>query len=247
MRIPRIYQNCRLHSGDTVGLHALASHYIRTVLRLPIGSALRLFNGRGGEFMAVVHAIEKHKVCVKLGDFLDCSAESPVAISLVHGVAKGDRMDWVMQKATELGVSQIIPVITARCNVKLNRERWQKKQQHWQAIINHACEQCGRNKVPEVRMPQSLSEWVSSSKQKGALKLLLNPRGEHKLSALLRDHSCQKLVELVVGCEGGLNEEEVRLLEEHHYTSVCFGSRILRTETASVAALACIQMTWGDG
>lgn len=243
MRVTRIYQACRLHLGDVLALNPQASHHLLNVLRIKSGADLIVFNGRGGEFLAECVAIEKRKVIVKLKDFIDISVESPLDITLLHGVAKGDRMDWVVQKSVELGVNNIVPLLTDRCNVKLNKERWQKKQQHWQAIAERACEQCGRNRIPAISMPVALEQAVMAGEN--AMKLLLHHRAEKKFSQL-SFHQKVPPLRLLIGSEGGLSEEEVDLAQQHAYQSVKLGARVMRTETASMAAIASLQLLQGD-
>ncbi|MEM9243555.1 MAG: 16S rRNA (uracil(1498)-N(3))-methyltransferase [Pseudomonadota bacterium] len=243
MRIPRLYHESRLHSGDVVSLHQQAVHYVLHVLRLKKNAELILFNGRGGEFTARIIDIERHKVLVKIDQFLSKGSESPLEITLLHAIAKGERMDWVMQKSTELGARKIIPIITNRCNIRFNRDNRSKKQAHWQAIVNHACEQCGRNRIPVVTMPIDFSEAVTTDQAE--LKLVLHHQATEKISRLQTSEQ-PKRISLLIGSEGGLNATEIDLARQHHYRAVQFGCRILRTETAALTALACLQLRWGD-
>lgn len=243
MRIARVYQVCRLHVGDTISLNPQACHHLLNVLRIKPGAKLSVFNGRGGEFVAECIAIEKKKVLVRLTDFIDISIESSLDITLLHGIAKGDRMDLIVQKSVELGVNKIVPLLTEHCNVKLNKQRWQKKQQHWQAIAERACEQCGRNHIPEVSMPINLADALDHSQQ--GMKLLLHHRATIKLSQLFFDKKQQSL-QLLIGSEGGLARDEADLAEQCGYQAVQLGKRVMRTETASLAAVASLQALIGD-
>jgi 16S rRNA (uracil1498-N3)-methyltransferase len=214
------------------------------VLRLGIGDALRLFNGRGGEFDAHIEAVHRNQVTVKIGAHHAVERESPLAITLLQGIARGEKMDLILQKATELGVTAIVPVLMARSSVRLDAKSAATKQQHWQAVVISACEQCERNTVPEVSAPRSLAE--SLAEPSAGLNLLLNPiEGAATLPQLLA-HASGRPIRLLVGPEGGFDPSEVAAATQNHFRPCRLGPRVLRTETAGLAALAALQSLAGD-
>lgn len=239
MRIPRFYCPNLERGNKTVELPEAAHRHAVQVLRLRSGDKLRLFDGRGYQCEAVLNDVQKRYSTVETGLPIDEQSESPIAITLLQGVSRGERMDYAIQKAVELGVKRIIPVLTSRCNVQLSGERATKKMAHWQGVMISACEQSGRSWLPDLEQPVSLNS--SLDKQTG-LRLVLDPTAEHGFSSL---HTPDE-VTLLIGPEGGLTDEEVNLAVTTGYTAVRFGPRILRTETASAAALAVIQTLWGD-
>jgi 16S rRNA (uracil1498-N3)-methyltransferase len=241
MRVSRIYQSSPLDVGMTVILDKHKSHYISHVLRLKTNDELIVFNGRGGEYSASIKAIEKHQVIVKVGDYSDVDLESPLHIHLAQGISRGERMDFALQKAVELGVKEITPLVTQRCNVKLSKEREENRMAHWRGIIESACEQSGRNKIPLLHEPTELRVWIMQ--QSDDLKLVLNHRAAKKLADV--DGQINQ-IRLLIGPEGGLNAEEIAQAEQFNFCSVQLGSRVLRTETAALAAICCLQMRWGD-
>jgi 16S rRNA (uracil1498-N3)-methyltransferase len=212
------------------------------VLRLRQGAPLIVFDGTGGEYRAEITTVDGDEVRVRLGDHAPGTAESPLKITLAMGVSRSERMDWALQKATELGVSAIAPVLTARSVVRLDESQAQKKQQHWQAIIVGACEQCGRNRVPQVSAPLSLREYFANSRKDG-MRLVLSPSASSSLAGFA---SLPTKVELLIGPEGGLDDDELANAQRASYTPVRLGPRVLRTETASVVALSVLQALWGD-
>ncbi len=241
MRIPRLYLDTPLHVEQTIALPKEASNYLLNVLRLTDASPLVLFNGDGNEYSAELEVVSKREARVSIDSKLGIDCESNLAIHLGQGVSKGERMDTVVQKAVELGVAEITPIITERCNVKLNTERWQKKQQHWQRIAISACEQCGRNRVPMVYTPTPLQQWLSQSTSQ--LRLTLNPRSEKRMARLDMPRSGARLL---IGPEGGLSDGEVFQASEAGFVDVALGPRILRTETAAIATISILQANYGD-
>jgi 16S rRNA (uracil1498-N3)-methyltransferase len=239
MPVSRIYQSGALAAGK-VQLDEKASHHLSRVLRAATGDAIILFNGDGNEYHAVIQNISKKSVDAEITKIITCSAESPVSISLAQGIARGEKMDFVIQKAVELGVTEIIPVMTERCNVRLDDEREQKRMLHWQAVIISACEQCGRNVLPKIHAPVKLDEWLSSVN--ADKKFVLSPH----VSAKLRDDHDAASIAVLIGPEGGLSEREIEAACTHGFTALNLGPRILRTETAALAALAVIQFQFGD-
>ena len=245
MRVPRIYQSMALASGQIIDLDAQATSHLTRVLRLRVGDALFVFNGRGSEFEGTVTAIERRAASIQLGKAHHQNVESPLEIVLVQGISRGERMDYAVQKAVELGVSQIVPVNTERTVVNLKGDRQTRRQQHWQAVVNSACEQSGRNVVPEVKPIVPLQKWLEESEQEGEfdLKLVLHHRAQGSLSGLPRP---KRSVIVLIGPEGGLAPPEIATAESAGYLPIRLGPRVLRTETAVVATLSVLQLLWGD-
>lgn len=240
MRIPRIYTHQALAINSSIELAETTSHYLSKVLRLQKGRELILFNGRGGEFSAEITDIHKKSVVVNINAFSADNRESSLQLELAIGVSRGERMDWVLQKATELGVTRITPLITERTEVKLDGERADKKMGHWQQIIISACEQCQRNLLPELAEPIVFSEWVSQCEAE--LKFVLHHRDN---KGLPQDISTTSVV-VLIGPEGGLDDNEIAQAINKNFSSLTLGPRVLRTETAPVAAISLVQFLWGD-
>lgn len=241
MRIPRIYQPISLNSGQTVELDAQATVHLTKVLRLRVGDALVVFNGEGGEYAARVDAVGRRSASIVLGEFVDGGVESPLPVVLLQGVSRGERMDYTVQKAVELGVSRIVPVITERTTVNLKGERQEKRRAHWQAVVNSACEQSGRNRVPEVAAVTPFT--VALAEVDASLKLVLHHRAQTSLDALPVPSGP---VSLLIGPEGGLSAVEIAAAEAAGFVPLRLGPRVLRTETAALAALSVLQWCWGD-
>lgn len=235
----RIYQPTQLTLGKIL-LEEKASHHLSRVLRAAIGDEIIVFNGDGGEYLAVISAINKKNVEVELKIFTDRTAESALHLILAQGIARGEKMDFVMQKAVELGVSEIYPLVTERCNVRLDKEREQKRIEHWRAVVISACEQSGRTRVPVVHEPRLLTEWVTSIQAEA--KFILLPEAKQKLSVTQE----AKNIAVLIGPEGGLSEQEINLAVKNQFTPLNLGPRVLRTETAALAALTVIQYQFGD-
>jgi 16S rRNA (uracil1498-N3)-methyltransferase len=240
MRITRIYTAQQLHSGRLVELEAEASHHLIRVLRLGVGDRVTLFDGRGGEYPGEISAIGKKQVHVTTGLHLPEERESPLHIHLGIAVSRGERMDWVVQKSTELGVSAITPLSSEHSGVRLTGDRADKKILHWQHIATSACEQCGRNRPPVVHPLQALEHWLASTAAEQ--RFVLHPGAEPFDGARTPPAS----VTLLVGPEGGLSEHEVETARRAGYTALRLGPRVLRTETAPLAAIAILQSYWGD-
>lgn len=243
MRIPRFYLPLPLETGNTVTLKDNAFRHAIQVLRLRSESPVVLFNGQGGEFQATLQQVERRRASVRIEAFIDRETESPLDITLIQAISKGERMDYTLQKAVELGVHHIIPVFSEHSVVNLSAERLQKRRQHWQGVIIGACEQCGRNRLPTLSEPVALKTWLNSH-DKSSLNLLLNPTAESSFKSLLR--TTDKPIDLLIGPEGGLSPDEITLAEQTGFTGIRLGPRILRTETAGVVALTALQMLWGD-
>jgi 16S rRNA (uracil1498-N3)-methyltransferase len=232
-----------LAAGKGQVLEGSAANHIMRVLRLRDGDPLTLFDGRGGEYGARITGFRKDSVQVEVREHRDIERESTLDLTLAQGISRGERMDWVMQKATELGVTRIIPVITERTMVKLDERQSGRKVEHWRSIVISACEQSGRNRVPDVAAPCAFHEVLREGEAVGgATKLLLSPAG--KLNA--RDLALSGRATLLVGPEGGLSPDEQELAIGAGFQPVRMGPRVLRTETAAIAALAILQHDFGD-
>ncbi len=239
MRVSRFYLDTPLSAGEQT-LTGDVAHYIARVLRLGPGAQVQIFNGSGQEWPGEVVAAGKREVVVKLLDAVAGMPESPLQTHLGQAMSRGERMDWAIQKAVELGVNQITPLFTERCEVKLQGERADKRQAHWQQVAVSACEQCGRSVVPMINPPTSLHDWLATLESD--LKLVLHHRTEQDLDQLPKPSS----LALLIGPEGGLSADEIQLAERSGFVAARFGPRVLRTETAPVVALSMAQQRWGD-
>ncbi len=241
MAVPRFHCPVRLTIGHELPLpDTVARHAIR-VLRLRVGAMLTLFDGNGGEFSARL-VRDREPATVRIEGYEPVDRESPLPITLVQGVASAERMDFVVQKAVELGVAAIEPVVTARSVPRFDREKALRRQAHWQQIVVSACEQCRRNRLPPVSVPGPFDEWLRSDRGAG-LRLILSTRAQAPLSRVALDGGP---VTLLVGPEGGFTDEELFRAERREYVPVALGPRTLRTETAAIAALAVLQARAGD-
>ena len=241
MNQPRFYCREALSPGAHVELPAPVARHAVRVLRLPPGAEICLFDGRGGEYSAKIERIEKDRVMVSLGAWLDRECESALDLTLVQAVQAGDKMDYTIQKAVELGVSRIVPVDSRRSVTRLSGDRVAKRVAHWQGVAAAACEQCGRNQVPHVASLERLENWLARPPQ-GALRLMLSPTADATLATLPRAQT----VELLIGAEGGLDPQEMLAAAQAGFQGVRLGPRVLRTETAGLAAVAAWQALWGD-
>lgn len=240
MRVPRVYLDQPLIPDSSVVLNESASHYLSKVLRMSVGRELIVFNGRGGEYAAVITQVDKKSVAINTGKFIADNRQSPLSIELAIGISRGERMDWVLQKATELGVTSITPLFTERTEVKVSGDRQDKKIQHWQQILISACEQCQRNILPVLNNIQTIESWLPQVDAEQ--KFVLHHRHEQSLQSLAKPEK----VCLLIGPEGGLTETEIALAEAHQFQSLRLGPRVLRTETAPLAAISLLQYCWGD-
>ncbi len=230
-------------NGGTVALPEQAAAHVTRVLRLRVGDALTVFDGRGGEYTAELASIAKREVTLRLGTHSSTERESPLAVTLIQGLARGEKMDYIIQKATELGVARIIPVSTVRSVVQLDDDRSDRKWQHWRAVAAAACEQCGRNRLPEILEPCRLDQlWRSNVLP--SLRLLLSPHAQSGIASSLIPRPTELAV--LIGPEGGLDPEEDRRAQESGFRPVSLGPRVLRTETAGLAMLAAVQSLAGD-
>jgi 16S rRNA (uracil1498-N3)-methyltransferase len=240
MRVSRLYAPVPLTTGKQVELDDENGHYVRTVLRLKKDAEIILFNGAGGEYLCTVVEVSRKSVLIVINKWLDRSVESPLLITLGLGISRGDRMDLSVQKAVELGVNQMTPLLTERCVVQFKGEKRPQRLLHWQKIVQHAAEQSGRTMLPELAEIEYIQNWVGN--QQG-LKVFLDPYAEKSLADITPK---DMKVTLLTGPEGGFTDQERDIAKAAGFIPVRLGSRILRTETASLAALAALQILWGD-
>jgi 16S rRNA (uracil1498-N3)-methyltransferase len=241
MRISRIYHPDLLIVEQHITLTEDAVNHLVNVLRAKVGQAIVLFNGDGAEYCAHLVDVTKRNVVAFVDSKLSLSLESPLNIHLAQGVSRGDRMEWVIQKAVELGVTEITPLITERCGVKLTADRWLKKHEQWQKLVIAACEQCGRNILPHLNQATNFADWIKQSTTQ--IRLTLHPRAEQAFRHIVLPPTGARLL---IGPEGGFSEHEIYLTEEHGFYTIQLGPRVLRTETAAVAAITALQAIHGD-
>jgi len=242
MRHPRVHVDHELAPGMTVTLPAVAANHLVRVLRLQFGDRVTLFNGDGHEYETELIAAGKHDVRVRVIDGREVDTRSSLRLTLAQSLARGDKMDWIVQKATELGVERIVPVISERTEVRLSGDRAQRRWSHWHGIIVGACEQSGRTRLPGLEPIQPLERWLSSLRP-GVTRIVLSPRGQARLRDLSPD---QCNIILAVGPEGGYSDADLALFRQADFQPLRLGPRTLRTETAGLAALAGLQSLCGD-
>ncbi|HZZ94574.1 MAG TPA: 16S rRNA (uracil(1498)-N(3))-methyltransferase [Usitatibacter sp.] len=240
MPFPRIHCDIRLGPGAQFTLAPEAAQHVSKALRLKVGDNITVFDGRGGEYEAVLQRIDRERVDVKVGAFRDVEREPAVTVGLVQGLPEADKMDWIVQKAVELGVAWIQPIVCDRSVVRLAADRAARREAHWKRVAVAACEQTGRNQVPEVRPTLPFQSWLAEPSS--VPRWLLQPGGE----PLAGRAPPTQPFELVVGPEGGLSEREADLALLRKCEPVALGPRVLRTETAALAALAAVHALWGD-
>ena len=240
MRIPRIFTDSPLAVGQCQ-LDDNAANHVGRVLRMQAGQALQLFNGDGQDYRATITEAGKKHVQVEVQEAAENETESPLRVVLAQTLSKGDRMDYAVQKAVEMGVSEIVPLTTERCDVKLKGDREDKRLRHWQQVAISAAEQCGRARVPDIQPVMTVQQWLEHARACD-LRLVLHHRTERSLNTLEKPSS----IALMIGPEGGLTAEEIALAEDNGFLPVALGPRVLRTETAPVAAIALCQWLWGD-
>jgi 16S rRNA (uracil1498-N3)-methyltransferase len=257
----RFYNPTNLQIGATVKLSDSAAAHATRVLRLEISNEIVLFNDDGHDYTCAITSIKKNETLVIVKSFVKITNESPLNITLLQGISSGDRMDYTIQKAVELGVTAIVPIITTRSVVKLTSERAEKRLAHWQSVVHAACEQSGRAIIPSVFAPVQLSTWLAAnihaassgaeiksdlnttSKSTKPTRILLNPIGALRLADLPKPTGN---IELLIGAEGGLSQSEIDTALSQGFQSVVLGARILRTETTALVAIAAMQTLWGD-
>ena len=243
MRLTRVYVDTPVVAGKRLVVEGSAANHITRVLRLRNGDALTVFDGSGGEFGARIEEFRKDTVVVSVEDHRALDRESPLPLTLAQGISRGERMDWIIQKATELGASRIVPVFTQRSVVRLDDKQAERKLQHWRAIAVAACEQCGRNRLPDLVTPVDFFAVLPESVTQGTTRLLLSPSGALRIDDLRDIHTG---VTVLIGPEGGLDEVEQEAALQAGFKAVRMGPRVLRTETAAIAALTILQRYFGD-
>jgi 16S rRNA (uracil1498-N3)-methyltransferase len=241
MSTNRVYVPFRITAGEALWLEAERAHYLSRVLRVRVGDRIVIFDGHAGQYAASVGKIERQRVQLLPLDYAAVELESCLDIRLIQGISRGDRMDFVVQKVTELGVRRISPARTEFSVVHLDSNRAQKKADHWSRISQSACEQCGRNTLPIIDVPSQLGSLLETTP--GGTRIALLPGTEMQISDL---QNIDNGVTLLIGPEGGLSDAEQRLAIEHGFVPMSLGPRILRTETAAVAAVAILQSRFGD-
>jgi len=267
MSIPRIYHPGDYHTGDEIVLAVEAYNHIVRVLRLAVGAEITVFNGLGQAYQATITTVDKKRCHLKILTSLHQSGssnESPLTIHLVQSLIKSEKMDFVIQKAVELGVSTITPLITRYCDLKLKGDWVEKKMKHWQAVIINACEQSGANRLPILNRPQKIANWFESLETTNAansmdaidesqLTIMFEPTATERLADLptvlesyngLEDYKISQIT-LLIGPEGGFSDQEINAAHEKRIRSICLGPRILRAETAALAAITIVQARWG--
>jgi 16S rRNA (uracil1498-N3)-methyltransferase len=240
MRLPRFFEPQPLAKDSTIELSDSAVQHISRALRMRPDEQILLFNGDGFEYLASLHSVEKRNVSAHIIEQRQPAVESPLDIRIGQSLSRGERMDYAVQKSTEMGVRQISPLFSERCEVKLAADRQEKRVQHWQQVAISACEQSGRVCPPEIKQPQTLKAWLQE--QDATARFVLHHHSEQPLEQIDPPDS----VALLIGPEGGLTEAEVELAREYGFKPLALGPRVMRTETAPVAALAILNYLWGD-
>lgn len=243
MSVPRFYCPPPLPRGNRFELPREAAHHAHRVLRLRANDPVQVFDGEGGAFDAKIAEIGgRHVVLHELQSCM-AEAESPLRITLAQAMCGSEKMDWVVQKATELGVAEIVPVQTQRSVAKLAADRALRRAAHWQSVAVAACEQCGRNVLPQIRAPQDFAAWLADVRGAAGSRFILQPEGS---TALHKQPRPQGSVVLLIGPEGGFSEDETKMAHLAGFVPVRLGKRVLRTETAAMAGIAALQTLWGD-
>lgn len=241
MRLTRSHVAVPLAVGARLTLPEDASAHLLRVLRLKAGDACILFNGDGHDYTARIVGAQKKAAEVEVEAAMPVGNESPLRIVLAQALARGDKMDLVLQKATELGVAAIVPLVTERTEVRLGGDRADRRMAHWQAVIASACEQCGRARLPELSEPRALADFAAT--RPVGLRVVLDPQASGGLHGLPAEPGC---ITLVIGPEGGLSERDLATLAAADFRGLRFGPRILRTETAGLAVVAALMARFGD-
>jgi len=246
----RFYQPTEIAIGQHLELSEENKHHVTRVLRLRKDDSITIFNGSGGEFLARIELLTHAQVVVLVEDFKDQQCESPLIIELAQALCANEKMDWVIQKAVELGVNRIQPIATERCVIQLSHERASKRLEHWKKIIIAACEQSGRNYLPHISSVISLPAWLSQKKSddnqnQQETRLMLSPIADQNLKNIAKPPNNHRIT-LIIGPEGGFSQAEKLSILHGGYTEIRLGSRVLRTETAGLAIIAALQTLWGD-
>ena len=243
MALTRLFIDSALYSGQRLTLDSEQANYLGRALRLRTGDSLTVFNADSGDFVASIETIARSSATILVGESIGSATESPLKIHLVQGVSRGDRMDIVVQKATELGVKRITPVLTEYGVVKLGGDRARKRRDHWQKVAISACEQCGRVRPPLIDLPLPLKTWFAEMTGESDLDLVLKPGAAAAMTTLTAPAT---KVCMLIGPEGGFSEIEYEDAKISGFLPVTLGPRILRTETAAIAAVTVAQTLWGD-
>ena len=241
MRIPRIYHPEPLSPNLEIALSDDAANHVGRVLRMGPGHQLQLFDGSNQVFDARITHADKKSVRVQVLSAAEDNRESPLHLHLGQVMSRGEKMVFTIQKSIELGVNVITPLFSERCGVKLDAERLKKKIQQWQKIAIAACEQCGRNRIPEIRPAMDLEDWCAEPDE--GLKLNLHPRASQSINTLPLP---VQRVRLLIGPEGGLSADEIAMTAQHQFTDILLGPRVLRTETTALTAITALQVRFGD-
>ena len=239
----RFFTDSPLALNADIQLSESAAAHATRALRLNVGDKAIIFNGDGFDYACTLTSVKKNTVTATITGAKAISNESPLDITLLQGISSGDRMDFTIQKAVELGVKRIQPINSQRSVVKLTQDRAEKRIEHWQNVAISACEQSGRAFVPKVLPPLSLENWLSQNPYNNTLRILLNPVGAKRLNKIPKPAST---IELLIGAEGGLSQGEIDLASSQNFQSIVLGPRILRTETAALTAISVMQSLWGD-
>jgi 16S rRNA (uracil1498-N3)-methyltransferase len=239
----RFYSPSPLTIGVTAVLSENAAAHATRVMRLKVGDTLTLFCGDGVDYQCALVGVEKKTASVEVLSQEKINNESPLNMRLLQGISSGDRMDYTIQKAVELGVTEIFPLSTERSVTKLSGDRAEKRVEHWQGVAIAACEQSGRAVLPKIHFPLTLAQWLSQHDTQQSLNLLLNPVAAKTLAQLTKP---ENQIHLLIGPEGGLSPGEIELANQNNFQSIVLGPRILRTETAALTAISSMQTLWGD-
>lgn len=241
MRIPRIFHPEPIETTNPVELNGDAANHVARVLRMQAGQQIILFNGDGNDYLTEITEASRKRVSVSIIEQKLLSNESPLNFHLGQVISRGDRMDFTIQKSVELGVTEITPLFSERCGVKLNGERLEKKIDQWQKIVESACEQSGRAVVPKVNPAMNLDDWLKQGFD--GTRINLHPYADKNMQGLTIQNSA---VQLLIGPEGGLSDEEINTAREYNFEDVLMGPRVLRTETAALSAISMLQCLYGD-
>ncbi|MBZ3683028.1 16S rRNA (uracil(1498)-N(3))-methyltransferase [Providencia rettgeri] len=241
MRVPRIYHPEPLQINTTISLGDDTANHVGRVLRMTAGQKLELFDGSNQIFSAEITEATKKNVFVHIENSQIDDRESPLDLHLGQVMSRGEKMEFTIQKSVELGVNTITPLLSERCGVRLDGERLEKKLLQWQKIAIAACEQCGRNRIPEIRPVQTLEAWCAEND--GAFKVNLHPRATESINTLPTE---LKKVRLLIGPEGGLSADEIAMTANYQFTDILLGPRVLRTETTALTAITALQVRLGD-
>ncbi len=240
MRVSRVYYEGKLSTSELITLPQETSHYVLNVLRLKIGSNLIIFNGEGGQYHSSIAQYEKKNAIVKINEYDFHNRESFFNIHLAQSISRGEKMDWIIQKAVELGVTSISPILTEFSSIKLDTQRSVQRLHHWQKIMISACEQSGRTKLPTLFPIKDYGSWIKDIKEE--IKIYCDPKATEPITKIKPSTTLL----ILIGPEGGLSPKEIEMAQSQFFKGVSLGPRILRTETAALTALSIAQSCWGD-